>query len=133
MRDLCEIERRRLRLLHVQARFDVQHRAADAAPVEPASEIRLRQPIRRNDVANAHVRDVVTRQTRWVRAKTPLADLLPEKRSGLAPDPDVETADTLDGLVPYRHVDAERHARAEFRRRLPVVEQRDYSPQEPWR
>ena len=40
----------------------------------------------------------------------------------------VEAADALDRLAAHRHVDAERHARAELDRLGPVVEQRDDRP-----
>src|SRR5262249_3734631 len=45
-----EVEPRLLRLLHVETGLGVEHRAADAAPVEPPAEVALGEPVGRNQV-----------------------------------------------------------------------------------
>src|SRR5205085_6782454 len=108
VRDLSVIERRLFGRFHVDARLLVEHRAADAVPVEPAAEVAPGQAVGGDDVTHDDLRRVETAQAGGGGAQPPLAYFLPEQRAGLAAQAVIPQPRALETVAAERHVDAER-------------------------
>src|SRR5262245_31434373 len=93
------------RRLHIDARLLVEQGAADAVPVEPAAEIALGQTLLRNDVLNDHRRRVEAAQAGGAGAQSPLAHLLPEQGSSLAPDAVIPEARAREAVATEGQID----------------------------
>src|SRR5262249_17749112 len=113
---------------HVDSGFRVEHRAADAVPVEPSSKISLGQSIGRYDVVDHEVGDVETSETGGSSSQPPLANFLAEQRPSLATKTVVPQTGPSERVASKRHVHSERNLSAKLDYLGTVVEQRDHTP-----
>src|SRR5215510_3592911 len=128
-RRVREIVARSVVRLRIEPLLLIEQGAGDAAPVEPAAEMRPLQTLRRDDVLHRHLRHVEAAQPLRAGPEAPLAHLLCEERARPAPDALIPASRDVEGPAPESPVHVERHPPVEFDRLWAAVEQRD--PQYP--